>query len=78
MTWRNIGGPSLTDFGLVIHGFARNRRNPDEMLAGRTLNFPAGKLLFALQMLLAMRAGELVRVHGFFVMVITPWCANFF
>ena len=45
--------------------------NADEMLAGRALNFAAGKLFIALEMLLALRAGKFELVHDTFL-----WCGG--
>src|SRR5665213_1592073 len=58
--------PSLSRLRFVFHRPARDRRNADEMIAAGTLNFAAGKLLVALQMLLALRAGEFEFAHASF------------
>jgi hypothetical protein len=42
----------------------RDRGNTDEDMAGGTLDFAPGKLLLALQMLLAVRTGKLELVHN--------------
>ena len=59
--------PSASGFRLDVREAHARRRtgNADEVLAGRTLNLPAGELGFALQRLVAVGTieFEFVRVH---------------
>jgi hypothetical protein len=55
-------------------GLARNMRNVNQNLAARALDFPAGKLFVAQEVLLAMRTGKFEFAHnapsGFLVMLL--------
>lgn len=55
--------PGLSGFGRVLGSLARDRRDANEMLAGGALDFAPGKLFVTLQMLVALRTGELELVH---------------
>jgi hypothetical protein len=59
------GGPSHPRFRIKLSCLARHSRNPDQHMAGGTLNLPAGKLFATLQMLLAVRTRELEFAHTF-------------
>ena len=60
---RNERRPGLARFGIVVGRFAGHRRDSNEVVAVWTLNLPPRECLVALEMLLALRAGELELVH---------------
>lgn len=69
LRWRHLAagnkrGPGLSRFGRVLRCLAGHRRNANEVIAIRALNLAPGKLLVTLQMLVALRTGELKRVHS--------------
>ena len=60
---RNERGPGLAGLRLVLDGFARHRRNADQHVALRALDFTSGELLITLKVLLAVRTGKLEFAH---------------
>ena len=65
MAGRNKRRPGLTGLGLELDRLSRDGRDVHEKIARRALDFPARKLLFALQVLVAMGTGKLVLAHKF-------------
>jgi hypothetical protein len=65
MAGRNKRRPGFTGLGLELDRLSRDRRDVDEMIASRALDFPARKLLITLQVLVAMGTGKLVLAHKF-------------
>jgi hypothetical protein len=61
---RHERGPGFSRLGIKLGGLAWHRRDPDKDVALGALNFPAGKLLVTLKVLLAMRAGKFEFVHN--------------
>jgi hypothetical protein len=56
--------PGFAGFRIILRGLPGHGRNADEVITTRTLNFPAGKLFIALQVLLAFGTGKFEFVHG--------------
>ena len=63
---RNVGIPCVSGFHRFFPlGLLRGReRDADKMLAGRALNLPPAQPFIALQVLVALGAGELKLAHG--------------
>jgi len=61
---RNKRGLGLARLGLVVRGLAGNMGNVNQHFAARTLDFPAGKLLVAQEVLFAMGTGKFEFAHN--------------
>ena len=70
VTGRDKGGPGLAGFGVILGGSAGNCRNPDQVMAGGTLNLSARCLFVTLQVLLTVRTGEFELVHRLLMVLI--------
>src|SRR5581483_5111598 len=62
---RNKRCPGLAGFGTVLRGFPRNRRDADQVIAARALDFAPGKLFIALQVLFTTGTGKFEIGHNF-------------
>jgi hypothetical protein len=58
-----VSGPGHAGFGIVLGGLSGDWRDADKMITVWALNLAAGKLLVALKVLTAMRAGEFEFTH---------------
>ena len=60
---RDEGGPGFSRLGGELRGLARRCGNLDQVLAGRALDLFSDEAVIALEMLIAMRAGEFEFTH---------------